>query len=153
MTEREIFLDALELESPWARAAYLDAACAGQPALRRRVEELLRYHREDTTFLNVPVLEQLAAEESLSFLGPPTEPGSLGRLGHYEVLEVVGRGGTEVVLKARDTKLQRIVAIKALAPWLAAAMGDDNVVAIYAVSEDGPVPYLVMEYIGGLTPE
>jgi serine/threonine-protein kinase len=84
------------------------------------------------------------------------------------VLEVVGRGGRGVVLKALDTKLQRIVAIKALAPWLAAsaavrqlfvreaeaaAMRDDNVVAIYAVSDDGPVPYLVMEYIRGLTPE
>jgi WD40 repeat protein/tRNA A-37 threonylcarbamoyl transferase component Bud32 len=169
MTEREIFLDALEREDPAARAAYLDAACAG-PALRRRVEELLRYHREDPAFLNVPAMEQLAAaEESLSFLGPPTEPGCLGRLDHYEVLEVVGRGGTGVVLKARDVKLQRVVAVKALVPRLAAsaaarqrfvreaqaaaAVRDDNVVAIYAVSEEGPVPYLVMEYVCGLTLE
>jgi serine/threonine protein kinase len=153
MTEREIFLDALELEDPAAHAAFLDAACAGRPALRQRIEELLRYHRVDTTFLNVPVMEQLADERSLDFLGPPAEPGSLGRLDHYVVLEVVGRGGTEVVLKARDTKLLRVVAIKALAPWLADAVRDDNVVAIYAVSDDGPVPYLVMESIGGLTLE
>src|SRR5262245_8414394 len=170
MTEREIFLDALEREDPAVRAAYLDAACAGRPALRRRVEELLRYHREDPTYLNVPAMEQLAAaEESLAFLSPPAEAGSLGRLDHYEVLEWVGRGGTGVVPKARDTKLQRVVAIKALAPQLAAssaarqrfvreaqaaaAVRDDNVVAIYAVHEDGPVPYLVMEYICGLTLE
>jgi WD40 repeat protein/serine/threonine protein kinase len=170
MTEREIFLDALERKDPADRAAYLDAACAGRPALRRRVEELLRLHREDTAFLNVPAMEQLAAaEESLAFLRPPAEPGSLGRLDHYEVLAMVGRGGTGVVLKARDTKLQRIIAIKALAPRLAAsaaarqrfvreaqaaaAVRDDNVVAIHAVSEDGPVPYLVMEYICGLTLE
>src|SRR6516164_4062709 len=122
MTERDIFLDALERDDPNARAAYLDAACAGQPGLRRRVEQLLRFHREDPAFLNVPAMEQLAAaEESLAFLGPPAEPGSLGRLDHYEVLEVVGRGGTGIVLKARDTKLQRVVAVKALLPRLAAS--------------------------------
>lgn len=167
MTEQEIFLEALDREDS---AAYLDGVCAGQPALRRRVEELLRCHHEDTTFLNVPAMEQLAeAEESLSFLEPSGQADSLGRLDHYEVLEVVGRGGTGVVLKARDTKLQRVVAVKALTPRLAAiaaarrrfvreaqaaaAVRDDNVVAIYAVNDDGPVPYLVMEYISGLTLE
>jgi serine/threonine-protein kinase len=111
----------------------------------------------------------VAAERSLAFLGPPREPGALGCLDHYDVLEVVGRGSTGVVLKARDTKLHRIVAIKALAPRLgaratarerfvreaqaAAAVRDDHVVAIHAVSEDGPVPYLVMEYISGMTLE
>src|SRR5262249_15367615 len=160
MTERDIFLNALEREDPAARAAYLDEACAGRPALRRRVEELLRYDREDPAFLNTPVAEQLAAAEgSLAFLEPPSEPGSLGRLDHYEVLEVVGRGGTGVVLRARDTKLQRVVAVKVLAQRLApsatarqrfvreaqaaAAVRDDHVVAIYAVHEGGPLPYLV----------
>jgi serine/threonine protein kinase len=170
MTEREIFLGALEKEEAAARAAYLDTACAGRPALRQRVEELLRSHQEADTFLNVPAIEQLAAAEaSLAFLAPPREPGGLGRLDHYEVLEVVGRGGTGVVLRAQDTKLRRIVAIKALAPLLAAsssarcrfvreaqaaaAVRDDHVVAIHAVSDDGPAPYLVMEYIDGTTLE
>jgi DNA-binding beta-propeller fold protein YncE len=170
MTERDIFLNALEREDPAARAAYLDAACAGQPALRRRVEELLRYHRENTTFLNEPAMEQLAAaEESLAFLGAPAEPGSLGRLDRYEVLEVVGRGGMGVVLKAHDTKLQRVVAVKLLARQLAAsdtarrrfvreaqaaaAVRDDHVVAIYEVHDGGPRPYLVMEFVAGVTLE
>jgi WD40 repeat protein/serine/threonine protein kinase len=170
MTEREIFLGALEQEGPAARAAYLDAACAGRPALRQRVEELLRSHQEADTFLNVPAVEQLvAAEASLAFLGPSREGDALGRLDHYEVLEVVGRGGTGVVLRARDTKLLRVVAIKTLAPRLAAsatarqrfvreaqaaaAVRDDHVIAIHAVSDDGLVPYLVMEYIDGITLE
>jgi WD40 repeat protein/tRNA A-37 threonylcarbamoyl transferase component Bud32 len=170
MTERDVFLGALDREDPAARAAYLDAACAGQPALRQRVEKLLWQHEKTDTFLSVPALEQvLAAEASLAFLKPPLESGSLGRLDHYEVLEVIGRGSTGVVFKARDCKLHRVVAVKALAPRLAAsaaarqrfvqeaqaaaAVRDDNVVSIHAVSEDGPVPYLVMEYICGLTLE
>jgi WD40 repeat protein/tRNA A-37 threonylcarbamoyl transferase component Bud32 len=167
MTEREIFLTALD-EAPAARAAYLEAACAGRPALRQRVEQLLRSHQEADTFLNVPAMEQVAAAEaSLAFLAPSRARGGLGRLDHYEVLEIVGRGTTGVVLRARDTKLLRIVAIKALAPRLAAsatarqrfvreaqaaaAVRDDHVVAIHAVSDDGPVPYLVMEFVSGMT--
>jgi serine/threonine protein kinase len=168
MTERQIFLDALEQRDPTARAAYLDAACAGRPELRQRIDELLQSHQSLNTFLQVPAREQLAdAEQSLSFLQPTTMPDSLGRLDHYDVLEVVGRGGMGMVLRARDTKLQRIVAVKVLGPRLvvsatarqrfvreaqaAAAVRDDHVVAIHAVADDGPVPYLVTEYISGIT--
>jgi WD40 repeat protein/tRNA A-37 threonylcarbamoyl transferase component Bud32 len=170
MSERSIFLNALDREDPAVRSAYLDEACAGRPELRRRIERLLRANQVEAPFLEVSAPEQLArAEEALTFLAPPRESGGLGRLDHYEVLEVVGRGGMGVVLKARDSKLQRVVALQVLAPRLAAsrparerfvreaqaaaAVRDDNVVAIYAVSEDGPVPYLVMEYICGLTLE
>jgi WD40 repeat protein/tRNA A-37 threonylcarbamoyl transferase component Bud32 len=170
VNERTIFLGALDLEDPAMRAAFLDSSCAGQPALRQRVEELLRLHEKGSTFLNTPALEQMAAaEDSLAFLGPAREPSALGRLDHYEVLEVVGKGATGIVLKARDTTLQRIVAIKVLAARLAArktarqrfvreaqaaaAIRDDHVIAIYAVSDTGAAPYLVMEFIHGTTLE
>jgi WD40 repeat protein/tRNA A-37 threonylcarbamoyl transferase component Bud32 len=169
MSERSIFLNALDREGP-ARAAYLDMACAGRPELRERIERLLQSHGAEDAFLNVPAPEQLArADQALTFLAPPVEPGALGRLDHYDVLEVVGRGATGVVLKARDTKLQRVVALKVLLPRLAAsrtarqrfvreaqataAVRDDHVIAIHAVSDDGPLPYLVMEYIAGITLE
>src|SRR5262245_8956965 len=106
------------------------------------------------------------SEDALAFLAPAQEAGSLGRLDHFEVLEVVGRGGMGVVLKARDTRLQRVDALKVLAPQLAAsatarrrfarearaaaAVRDDHVVAIHGVHEKGSVPYLVMEYIAGI---
>ena len=101
-------------------------------------------------------------EQTLSFLEPSTKPGSLGRLAHYEVLEVLGRGGFGTVVKAFDEKLHRFIAIKLLSPFLGcdfaprkrflpearatAAVWHENVIAIHAV-EDLPIPYLVMEYI------
>src|SRR5438874_4215088 len=106
---------------------------------------------------------------SLDFLAAPRKPGHLGQLDHYEIIEVVGHGGMGIVFRAFDDKLHRVVAIKALAPQLAssstarqrftreaqaaAAITHDNVIAIYAVEEAGPVPYLVMQYIVGLSLE
>jgi WD40 repeat protein/tRNA A-37 threonylcarbamoyl transferase component Bud32 len=170
MTERTVFLKALEIDDPAARAAYLDAACAGRPELRQRIEDLLWSHEKAEEFLQVPAMDQMAAaDQSLAFLHPAGEAGSLGRLDHYEVLEVLGRGATGVVLKARDTKLKRLVAIKVLAPRLAArpaararfvreaqaaaAVRDEHVVVIHAVNDEGPHPYLVMDYIDGITLE
>jgi len=105
-------------------------------------------------------------EISLDFLEPATREDSLGRLGHYEVLEVIGRGAFGIALRAFDEKLQRVVAVKVLSPEMAAAsparkrflreartsaqIRHENVVSIYAV-EDDPIPYLVMEYIPGKT--
>jgi hypothetical protein len=102
---------------------------------------------------------------ALDFLSPPEEQGSLGRLSHYDVMEVVGRGGMGVVLKAHDQKLRRVVAIKLLAPYLAAsatarqrfvreaqaaaAVRHENVIDIHAVDEAKGLPYLVMEYVSG----
>jgi hypothetical protein len=168
MTEREIFMAALEKDQPAERAAYLDEACAADATLRQRVEALLHSHERAPDFLDVPVTEQLAADGAgLDFLAPSQKPGSLGCLAHYEALDIVGRGGMGVVFRAFDTKLHRVVAIKALAPQLAtssaarqrfvrearaaAAVTHDNVIDIHAVEEAGPVPYLVMQFINGST--
>ncbi len=104
-------------------------------------------------------------DEDLAFLGPPREAGHLGRLDHYEVLEVVGRGAFGVVLKAFDEVLHRVVAIKVMAPQLAAvgsarkrftrearaaaAVSHDHVVPIYAIEEANNPPYLVMQFVAG----
>ncbi len=168
MTEREMFLAALEKDDPTERAAYLDEAAGADASVRRRIEALLNSHERDVAFMNQPVVEQLASQGGgLDFLAPSQKPGSLGRLGHYEVLEVVGQGGMGVVFRALDDKLQRVVAIKALAPQLAmnsaarqrfvrearaaAAVTHDNVINIHAVEDAGPVPYMVMQFIDGPT--
>jgi serine/threonine protein kinase len=167
--------DQLANVPPEERQAALAAACGDDAALQAEVEKLLAVDARLTAtegeqgFLQTPLVRPPSgpggAAADLSFLAPPTEPGALGRLDHYEVLEVVGRGGMGVVLRARDTKLLRIVAIKVLTASLAAsstarqrflrearaaaAIRHDHVVAIYAVCEDAPVPYLVMEFIDG----
>jgi WD40 repeat protein len=186
VTERTIFLAALEIADPAQRQAYLDEACAGDLALRRQVETLLAAHEREGDFLDVPAVEQvvekLAAPDradetqaetpgarglSLDFLTPSSKPGVLGQLGHYQVLELVGTGGMGIVLRAFDDKLHRVVAIKVLAPPLAssgtarqrfvreaqatAAVTHDNVIDIHAVEDQGPVPYLVMQFIDGRT--
>jgi eukaryotic-like serine/threonine-protein kinase len=96
------------------------------------------------------------------FLDPPDPayPGTLGRLGPYHVLEVLGQGGMGVVLKARDPALDRTVAIKVLSPAFApgatarrrfarearaaAAVAHEHIVAIHAVDEFRGLPYIVM---------
>jgi WD40 repeat protein len=103
----------------------------------------------------------------LDFLDPPDRPGTLGRLGPYEVHEVLGRGGMGVVLRAFDARLRRVVAIKVMRPQLAtsatarrrftreaqaaAAVRDEHVIDIHAVEEANGLPYLVMEYVAGVS--
>jgi WD40 repeat protein/serine/threonine protein kinase len=191
MNEESIFTAALQKDDPTERTAYLDAVCAGDPALRQRVEELLESYQHADRFLEQPALEQqvrtervpadntcptqtrtVAGEDEenagmLSFLDAPEKEGGLGRLGHYEVQELVGHGGMGIVLKAFDEELHRIVAIKVMAPQFAAsatarrrfkreaqaaaAVRDDHVVDIHAVEEAKGLPYLVMEYINGIS--
>jgi eukaryotic-like serine/threonine-protein kinase len=61
MQEQSIFIEALEKETPAERAAFLDSVCAGDSALRERIERLLRRHEQDDSFLTQPLL-------------PPTPP-------------------------------------------------------------------------------
>jgi signal transduction histidine kinase len=104
---------------------------------------------------------------ALDFLTPSDQPGILGTLGRYQVLEVLGRGAFGIVLKALDPDLLRPVAIKVIAPYLApsgtarqrflrearaaAAVSHDHIVTIHAVETGESLPYIVMEYVTGIS--
>jgi serine/threonine protein kinase/WD40 repeat protein len=172
MNERSIFLTALEIADQERRAAYLAAACGGDERLQQSVQELLAQSPGES-FLNTPAAAFDSADTqpasgahvALEFLAPSEAPGALGRLGTYEIMRVIGHGGMGIVLEGRDTRLQRIVAVKVLAPQLAAsaaarqrflrearaaaAVRDEHVVTIHAVEEAAEIPYLVMELIAG----
>jgi serine/threonine-protein kinase len=104
---------------------------------------------------------------SVEYLEPAGEPNVLGRLGGYDVLGIIGRGGMGIVLKGFERELKRCVAIKVLAPHLAhsslakkrfareaqaaAAVVHPNVLAIHQVQASGRLPFLVMPLIAGET--
>jgi hypothetical protein len=194
MNEQDIFLQVLEIESPEKREEFLTVACHGDCEFRARIEQLLVSYHESGNFLEFPAMEPaptllgegamestegptdnspehtILLQESvdsqlLDFLEPTDTPGRIGRMGAYEVIEVIGRGGMGIVLKAFDPHLSRIVAIKTLAPeyannptarkrfaresQAAAAVAHPHVVMIHAVEPSSTVPYLVMEFVQG----
>ncbi len=121
---KAVFFDALDRATLAERSAFLDKACALDPVLRDHVEALLQAHDRPDPLLDHSAAEHLGVgpdevigpDDWLDFLDPPRRPDSLGRLAHYEVLEVLGKGGFGTVVKAFDEKLQRFVAIKVMSP-------------------------------------
>jgi len=190
VNERDIFLAAIEIADPTERIAYLEQICDGNAELLSQVEELLKTHEQASQFLETPAVatdtsmaqtlvtdsphsdedpraERASAEAEIrKYLQPSSRAGWLGRLAHYDIEAILGRGAFGIVAKAFDAKLHRVVAIKLMNPELAstspprkrflreartaAAVTHENIVAIHAVEEE-PIPYLVMEYISGKT--
>jgi predicted Ser/Thr protein kinase len=124
----ELYHSALE-RAPGTRVAFLEEACSDAD-LRREVETLL-------------------AQSGEGLLDQP------GRLGPYEILGVLGAGGMGTVYKARDTRVDRTVAIKVSAAQFSgrferearavAALNHPHICTLYDVGPN----YLVMEYVDG----
>lgn len=156
-------LDRLTAGEPTWREAARVLEERPRPELRRAMEQLKAEGEAGRETLG-PTTVRTAP---LPFLRPSANPEHLGRLGPYEVQSVIGRGGMGVVLKAFDPALRRTVAVKVLAPeWAshaqarerfgrearaAAQVRHDNVIAIHAVDEADGLPYLVMEYVPGVS--
>lgn len=162
LDEEAIFHTARKIENSEARAEYLDQICAGDQALRERVEALLAVHEQEQHFLNsapddpVPTVDQ----------SPLTErPGST--IGRYRLMEQVGEGGMGVVFVAEQERpVRRKVAIKIIKPGMdtrevvarfeaerqaLALMDHPNIAKVLdAGSTESGRPYFVMELVRGV---
>jgi serine/threonine protein kinase/Flp pilus assembly protein TadD len=121
LPEESIFAQALEIESATERAAFLDRACSGNPALRAEVEALLRAHERSCDLLDipeyVPVTTVPPASEGAgnvpATVAPPIHEGPGMVLGRYKLLEQIGEGGMGSVWMAEQTEpIERRVAVK-----------------------------------------
>ncbi len=161
------------LEMPTAeRGAYLDRACAGDPALRAEAEELLAADEAAGNFLATPAGDYA---EALLTTGPEVEETALAvdrlvgrQLGPYRVERRIGAGGMGVVYEALDTRLERSVALKLLPAAYghdpeakerfirearaASALDHPNICTVHDVgeSDDGRI-FIVMAYYRGET--
>ncbi|HTZ99550.1 MAG TPA: serine/threonine-protein kinase, partial [Candidatus Aquilonibacter sp.] len=152
---KKVLAAALE-KTPSERVAYLDRTCP-DPSLRREVESLILAHEHgDTSFMESPT-PGLGTNEVLK---------SGAKLGPYEILVRIGAGGMGEVYRARDARLNRIVAIKVLPPHLAgpescdrferearmiAGLNHPHICTLYDVGHQGDLDYLVMEFLEGET--
>src|SRR5207248_1119913 len=114
MSERDIFIAALQQEDPAGRRAYLDRVCADQPQLRRQVEDLLRLYHGAGSFLEKPAAETPATgafQDGAEQASSSEAPGAL--IGPYKLIEPIGEGGMGSVWLAQQTQpVKRLVALK-----------------------------------------
>ena len=149
----QLYHAALE-QTPERRSAFLQEASGGDEELQREVESLLQ--QPDEGVLDEPAWRAL---------DNPLKTGA--QLGPYEILGPIGEGGMGMVYKARDTRLNRFVAIKLLRAGYpgdedrirrftreartASGLNHPNIVTIYEISTHDGAPVIVMEYVAGRT--
>ncbi len=160
---QDLFDEVVDLPTA-ARAARLDEACQDDPDVRREVESLLAaYDQADERLQDV---DQLMHTPSGLPAVAPSRTGT--RVAHYHILEKLGGGGMGVVYKARDTRLDRSVALKFLPPHLSAdaeanvrfiheakaasALDHANIAVVHEIGEtqEGQL-FIVMAYYAGGT--
>jgi serine/threonine protein kinase len=157
----KLYYAALDVEEK-ERPSFLEEACGRDTELRAEVESLLSMQAQMDGFLGTPALEEVA--KAMKY-----DPRSLlGRqLGPYQILGVLGVGGMGEVYKAKDTRLNRTVAIKVLPRLLServdlrqrfereaqaiASLNHPNICAVHDIGRQDGIDFLVMERLEGET--
>ncbi len=157
----EIYLAALEKSTGQERSDYLDAACAGNDTLRRRIERLLRAQSKVGEFLESP------APEVAGTVMPSLAEGPGAVIGPYVLVERIGEGGFGIVYIAEQAApVRRQVALKIIKPGMdtkevlsrfqtelevLSIMDHANIARVLdaGVTQTGR-PYFVMELVRGV---
>jgi eukaryotic-like serine/threonine-protein kinase len=170
MNEETLFVAALEKRTAAERRAFLDAACAGDVALRQRVERLLAAHQETHGILDQsgrPPGWAEATDGGVAGRDPAGERVGSVIAGRYKLVEEIGAGGMGTVWKAEQTQpVRRLVAIKLIKAGMdsrtvlsrfeaerqaLALMEHPNIARVLdgGTTESGR-PFFVMEYVKGV---
>jgi serine/threonine protein kinase/WD40 repeat protein len=167
--EAALFEAAAKLTGP-ERAAFLNGACHGDPALRQRLDALLAAHEARDSFLEPETPKPGSQPVKTIKAGVTDNPSddAVGRMvGHYKLLEKLGEGGCGAVYVAEQTEpVRRRVALKVIklgmdtkaviarfeAERQALAMMDHPNIAkvLDAGTTEGGRPYFVMELVRGI---
>jgi serine/threonine-protein kinase len=156
---REIFETAVSLAAD-ARRSYVAKSCGGDASVRQQVELLLDSHERATSSSATPAAVSFDATGITRSLEG-------NRIGPYLVEARIGAGGMGEVYRARDTRLDRTVAIKVLPPHMAndsqarerfeqearsvARLNHPHICTLYDIGNQDGVDFLVMEYLDGDT--
>lgn len=139
----------------------LQESSSEHPRVSSTIRPALSSVDDDADLLESSLLKP--SDFIVEFLQPSEQPDSLGRLGTIEIRQFIGQGAHGIVLKGYQPELNRLVAVKVLAPHLAsvvaarkrfareakaaAAIVHPSVMPILAVDSSGPLPFLVMPYV------
>ncbi len=158
--------DALKRPDAAERRRFLAAACRGDRALRREVEDLLRYEDVEAPVLEVRGLPEGDRETAGDASRDEASPAIGENFGPYRVEKVLGQGGMGVVVLTTDPELGRGVALKILRREkvsadllrrfdderrLLARLDHPAIARIYGGGDVDGVPYFTME-AGSVTP-
>ena len=157
-----LFDAAVELDER-KRAKFLINACTGDDDLLHEVEKMLDSFEGSESFLEAPAAEAVAD----LILDSDAKLTAGQTIGHYEIVRQLGVGGMGEVYLAKDSKLDRSVAIKILNEKFSAhqsnlerftreakaasALNHPNILVIHEIGETGKTNYIVSEFVTGKT--